>query len=66
MDVVKMLEQLRQERAKIEEAIRALQHLARGQWKRGRPPAWMTVRVSVPKGRGRPPGSKNKSRAATD
>ena len=61
-----MLEQLRQERAQIEEAIRALQHLARGQWKRGRPPAWMTARVSVPKARGRSPGRKNKSQAATE
>jgi len=64
MDVIKMLAELRQERAQIEEAIMALERLARGQGKRrGRPPAWMTAQVNVPKRRGRPPGSKNKPRA---
>jgi DNA invertase Pin-like site-specific DNA recombinase len=63
MEVIKMLGELRQERAQIEEAIMALERLARGQGKRrGRPPAWMTVQVSMPKRRGRPPGSKNKPR----
>ena len=58
MDFVKMLSELRQERTQIEEAILALERLARGQGKRrGRPPAWMTA----VKRRGRPPGSKNKS-----
>jgi len=62
-----MLEELRQERAQIEEAIGALQRLARGQWKkRGRRPAWMTVVVTTPKKRGRPPGSQNKARAMID
>ena len=57
MDFVKMLSELRQERTQIEEAILALERLARGQGKRrGRPPAWMTA----VKTRGRPPGSKNK------
>jgi len=64
MDVIKMLAELRQERAQIEEAIMALERLARGQGKRrGRPPAWMTAQVNMPKRRGRPPGSKNKPRA---
>lgn len=64
MDVIKMLAELRQERAQIEEAIMALECLARGQGnRRGRPPAWMTVQVSIQKRRGRPPGSKNKPRA---
>ena len=59
-----MLAELRQERAQIEEAIMALERLARGQGKRrGRPPAWMTVQVSMPKSRDCPPGSKNKPRA---
>lgn len=59
MDIIKMLGELRQEREHIEEAIMTLERLARGQGKRrGRPPAWL----SVLKKRGRPPGSKNKSK----
>jgi hypothetical protein len=60
MDILKMLTELRQERAQVEEAILVLQRLSLGQGKRrGRPPAWMAA-VSAPKRRGRPPGSKNK------
>lgn len=62
MDVLKMLAELRQERAAIEEAILTLERLARGQGKRrGRPPAWMSAlkgkeEVAAPKKRrGRPP-----------
>jgi hypothetical protein len=59
MDVLKMLAELKQERAQVEEAIAALKRLALGQGKRrGRPPAWMTA-ASAPTRRGRPPGSKN-------
>ena len=59
MDVLKMLSDLRQEREQIEEAIVTLERLARGRGRRrGRPPAWM----AAIKKRGRPPGSKNKSR----
>jgi hypothetical protein len=58
MDVLKMLADLRQERAQIEEAIITLERLARGRGRRrGRPPAWM----SAIKRRGRPPGSKNRN-----
>jgi hypothetical protein len=65
MDVLKMLAELREERARIEEAIIALERMARGQGnRRGRPPAWMTA-ASEPKRRGRPPGSKNKAQGAT-
>jgi hypothetical protein len=57
MDVLKMLAELRQERAQVEEAILALERLASGRGKRrGRPPEWMRTM----KRRGRPPGSKNK------
>jgi hypothetical protein len=57
MDLLKMLADLRQERAQIEEAIMTLERLARGRGRRrGRPPAWMTEI----KRRGRPPGSKNR------
>jgi len=63
MDVTKILAELRQEREQIEEAILSLERLARGRGRRrGRPPAWMTA---VTKKRGRPPGSKNKTMAAT-
>jgi hypothetical protein len=40
MDVLKMLSDLRQERAQLEEATIAIKRIARGQG-RGRPPAWM-------------------------
>jgi hypothetical protein len=67
MDILKMLAELRQERAQIEEAMVVLQRLSLGQGKRrGRPPAWMTAAANVPKRRGRPPGSKNKSKEAED
>ena len=61
MDVSKILEELRQEREQLEEAILSLERLARGRGRRrGRPPAWM----AEAKKRGRPPGSKNKTAAA--
>ncbi|MEQ1948054.1 MAG: hypothetical protein ABL995_12745 [Bryobacteraceae bacterium] len=61
MDVLKMLADLRQERAQIEEAIVTLERLAAGRGRRrGRPPSWM----SAIKRRGRPPGSKNKPKEA--
>jgi len=62
MDILKMLAGLRQEREQLGDAIIALERLASGRGKRrGRPPAWMTLR-DAPKRRGRPPGSKNKTR----
>lgn len=43
MDVNKMLQELRQEREQIEEAVLSLERLARGRGKRrGRPPAWLS------------------------
>jgi hypothetical protein len=60
MDVSKILEELREERQQIEEAILSLERLARGRGRRrGRPPAWLSD-ATTPKRRGRPPGSKNK------
>jgi len=42
MDVTKILDELRQEREQLEEAILSLERLASGQGRRrGRPPAWM-------------------------
>ena len=62
MDVTKMIDELRQERDQLGEAIITLERLAAGHGKRrGRPPAWMTA---VKKRRGRPPGSKNRTKAA--
>ena len=62
MDVLKMLADLRQERDQLEEAILTLERLARGRGRRrGRPPAWMTEL----KRKGRPPGSKNKTKEST-
>ena len=61
MDVTKILSELRSEREQIEEAILSLERLARGRGnRRGRPPAWM-AEIGLPKRRGRPPGSKNKT-----
>jgi hypothetical protein len=61
MDINKMLKDLRAERVMIEESIIVLERIARGRGKRrGRPPQWITD--AAPKGRGRPPGSKNKSK----
>jgi hypothetical protein len=58
MDVSKILDELRQEREQLEEAILSLERLARGRGRRrGRPPSWMVEA----KKRGRPAGSKNKS-----
>lgn len=60
MDVSKILDELRQEREQLEEAILSLERLARGRGRRrGRPPAWMVEA----KKRGRPPGSKSKTTA---
>jgi len=62
MDVSKILNELRDERQQIEEAILSLERLARGRGRRrGRPPAWMGELAAAPKRRGRPPGSKNKA-----
>jgi hypothetical protein len=64
MDVLKMLTDLRRERAQIEEPIIVLERLALEHGKRrGRPRAWMTA-AAAPKRRGRPPGSKNKPKEA--
>jgi hypothetical protein len=58
MDVSKILDELRQEREQLEEAILSLERLARGRGRRrGRPPSWMVEA----KKRGRPVGSKNKT-----
>ena len=55
-----MLEELRKDKHQIEEAIIVLERLSLGRGKRrGRPPTWMKA-FSLPKQRGRPPGSKKK------
>jgi hypothetical protein len=65
MDVIKMLETLREEHARLEEAIVAIERLAfRTGKRRGRPPAWMSAMRQTGSRRGRPPGSRNKVKAA--
>lgn len=51
MDVNKMLQELREEREQIEEAILSLERLARGRGKRrGRPPTWLAdMKKTAPK-----------------
>ena len=72
MDVSKILDELREERRNLDEAIVVLERLARGRGKRrGRPPAWLAEATEVAsdaavKRRGRPPGSKSKSAALLD
>jgi len=59
MDISRILDEMRTERAQLEEAIASLERLALGGAKRrGRPPVWLSQLKS--KRRGRPPGSKNK------
>ena len=59
IDVAKILADLKEEKAQLEQAILTLERLAAGRApRRGRPPAWMSE--AAPKRRGRPPGSKNK------
>jgi hypothetical protein len=59
MDTAKLLVELRQELQNLNNAILALERLARGGGKRrGRPPAW--VKDATIKKPGRPLGSKNK------
>ena len=61
IDVAKILEELRQEKEQLEQAIITLERLAQGRTpRRGRPPSWMAEGTAAPKRRGRPPGSKNK------
>ena len=67
LDVAKILEELKQEKEQLEQAIITLERLAQGRGpRRGRPPAWMSQEgAPIPKRRGRPPGSKNKVRTET-
>jgi len=61
MDVLKMLSEVREEHARLAEALAVLERLASGRGKlRGRPPTWM----AKVKRRGRPPGSKPKVASA--
>jgi hypothetical protein len=70
VDINKILDELRQERTQLEQAILSIERLAAGQGKRrGRPPLWMAVAKSAvsqttTKRRGRPAGSKNKEIAS--
>jgi hypothetical protein len=67
LDVAKILEELKQEKEQLEQAIITLERLAQGRGpRRGRPPAWLSQEgAAAPKRRGRPPGSKNKVNTET-
>ncbi len=55
MDVNRMLQDLREEREQLDEAIASLERLARARGsRRGRPPAWL--REARSRKAGRPPG----------
>jgi hypothetical protein len=59
MDLLKVLAELRKERATIEEAIVTLERLARGTGKRrGRPPRWMSEMAK--KGEEKPAGRRGR------
>ena len=66
MDINKILDELKTERAQVEMAIVSLERLGAAQGKRrGRPPKWLSELTSAespsaPKRRGRPPGSGKK------
>jgi hypothetical protein len=72
MDIDAILNELRNERDQLEEAIIAIERLQLGGRPRGRPPAWVQAARSATqvnhshpsRRRGRPPGSKNKAKAA--
>jgi hypothetical protein len=52
MDVSRMLNELRQQREQLEEAILSLEQLAAGRGpRRGRPPAWMAEARKTSSGR---------------
>jgi len=57
MELLKMIAELRAERAAIDEALTALEKIARSQGKRrGRPPAWLKIvggAAQAPEGRTR-------------
>jgi len=61
MDITKILEELRQEREQIDEAILTLERLVQGRGRRrGRPPAWL---AEIRK-KNKPLGLKGKSAAS--
>ncbi len=67
MDINTILGELREERARIEEAIIALERVSLGTPRRGRPPAWLKEIEAAPvKRRGRPPGSKTRRKASAE
>ena len=68
MDVTKMVASLHEELRGLKLAIEALEAIAAGRGKRpGRPPkAESGMGLIQVKRRGRPPGSKNKKKAATE
>jgi len=62
MDLLKMIAELREERARIDEATLILERLARGHRRRGRPPAWMKAAEFAS---GQPPARKRRLKEKT-
>ncbi|MGD1072212.1 MAG: hypothetical protein ABSB15_18950 [Bryobacteraceae bacterium] len=60
MDITKILEDLRQERDQLEEAILSLERLAAGGRRRGRPPAWIAAVRQQQQTAGKPTLAKSK------
>jgi hypothetical protein len=57
MDTLKIINELRQERENIDQAIAVLARMNTGKRRRGRPPAFLK-NLQAPKRRGRPPKAK--------
>ena len=70
MDITKILEELRQEHAQLEEAILSLERLAAGGKRRGRPPAWLAAAQqrgpATPKAKAKPEGAPAKKKKGAD
>jgi hypothetical protein len=62
MDITKILEELRQERDQLDEAILSLERLAAGGRRRGRPPAWIAAVKQQTSGSHPAPASRKKPR----
>jgi hypothetical protein len=64
MDIEAVLQELRQEHARLTEAILTLERMAANQKQRGRPPGWLAATAQqatvVTKRRGTPAGSRNR------
>jgi hypothetical protein len=63
VDVTRIVDELRQERDQLDEAILSLERLAAGERRKGRPPAWFAA-VKEQTVAGRPAVAKGRRRTA--